>query len=153
MKSQDSRIRELEMKVESLLFEIARLKKEARPAKAMYPNDGWFLGITRAAFSQGSTSVKVDVYIWTESAWKKKPVGTDGYITAIDWYLNEGETVEKDTKVKVERYKNCWVITGVYCDATDTIDRTTVPQDSMNPPPDPPGPGDPQLVFDDELIP
>jgi len=152
MKSQDERIRELEMKVERLTFELARVTKEARPAKAMYALNGWFLGITRAAFSQGATNVKVDVYIWTDSDWKKKEVGEDGYITAIDWYLNDGETVAKDTKVKVERYKNCWVITGMYCSATDTIDRETVPLDSLAPPIEPLAPGDPQLIFD-EVIP
>jgi hypothetical protein len=111
MKTLEQQVAELRQTVAQLTREVAR--KESRPAAPLSPRKGWFLGITRADFTQGTDDFfSVDVWIWTDAQWRKVP----GFvIQARDWFLNAGETVEKDTKVKVEWYETTWVVTAMYC--------------------------------------
>jgi len=85
----------------------------------------WYLGITRSKFTQGIDSYfQIDVYVWNDASVKFTKV--PGFvIRAVDWFLNNGEVVEKDTKVCVDWYINEWVVTGMYCSATDDPAVTT----------------------------
>lgn len=117
MKTRDERIAELEMAVAQLKREL--LRKPAREANPLAIRRGWFLGITREDFTQGVDEFfEVDVWTWNPitDSWRKVP----GFvIQARDWFLNDGEEVEKETKVKVEWYETTWVVTAMYCSPTD----------------------------------
>lgn len=117
MKTLDNRIADVERRLEQVRREVAR--KPAREAAQPSARRGWFLGITREDFTQGvDTLFSVDVWIWSETLqkWRKVP---GMVIQARDWFLNADETVEKDTKVKVEWYETTWVVTAMYCSPTD----------------------------------
>lgn len=117
MKTPEQRIADLERKIAQLEREL--LRKPAREAAPLAARRGWFLGITREDFTQGVDEFfEIDVWIWSETLqkWRKVP----GFvIEARDWFLNDGEEVEKETKVKVEWYETTWVVTAMYCSPTD----------------------------------
>lgn len=117
MKTVDQRLSEAERTIAQLLRDTAR--KPAREAAPLAPRHGKFLGITREDFTQGVDDFfSVDVWIWSETdqEWRKVP---DLIIEARDWFLNDGEEVQKETKVKVEWYETTWVVTAMYCSPTD----------------------------------
>lgn len=119
----EKRIELMERKNAQLEREVAALRKEVRQANPISVRNGWFLGITRKDYTQGGEDefIECDVWIWepSQDAWKKIPVAPFGFIKARDWYLNEGEELEKTTKVKIEYYETTWVVTGMYCGPTD----------------------------------
>jgi hypothetical protein len=123
----EKRVEELEIKLAQTQRELAR--KPSREAMPLPVRKGWFLGITREDFTQGTdTFVSVDLWIWsgTDNAWRRA-AGLS--INARDWFLNDGETLEKETKVKVEWYETTWVVTAMYCSPTDITEH----QSSLSP--------------------
>lgn len=144
MKTLENQVAELRQQIEQLKREIAR--KPAREAAPLTPRHGRFFGITRKDFEQGVDEFfEVDVYIWspTLNKWRKVPVEPLGFIQARDWFLNEGETVEKLTKVKIEWYETTWVVSAMYCSPTDL--------DEFQPTP-PPSPGETESQIMQNLV-
>jgi hypothetical protein len=123
MKTQEQRIVELEQTVAQLTYDLALVRKLARPATPLAARRGWFLGMLRKDYTQGGAAefMECDVYTWENetSKWKKIVVPPFGFIKARDWFLNTDEEVEKKTKLKVEYYETTWVVTGLYCSPTD----------------------------------
>lgn len=117
MKTPEQRIAELERTVMQLQRDLAG--KPSREAMPLTPRKGWFLGITRENFTKGTDEFyQLDIWTWsaTLSQWRKFP---GPVFLARDWFLNDGETVDKETKVKVEWYETTWVVTALYCSAVD----------------------------------
>jgi hypothetical protein len=89
---------------------------DTRPLYTVSINAQTFLGINREDWDQG-TKVDVDIYAYVlaEEKWKKC------FTTAncVDWYMNEDETIPKNTKLEITRYGQVFVVTNMYCSATD----------------------------------
>lgn len=133
MKSMEKRVEELEIKLAQTQRELAR--KPSREAMPLPTRKGWFLGIVREDFTQGTdTFVSVDLWIWsgTDNAWRR---ATGLFINARDWFLNDGETLAKDTKVKIEWYETTWVVTAMYCSPTDIPEHMSTVSPGSTPPP------------------
>lgn len=82
----------------------------------------WFLGVTQEDFEQGTDeTVSVESWYWnrTPDRWDESDSGAGVLFDCYDWFLNEGETIEKGTKVKCEWYNDRWVITAAYCSPSD----------------------------------
>lgn len=90
----------------------------------------WYVGIVREDYQQGTTEHGIFVDIYKRdlalSRWRKI---ANIVLEAEDWFLNEGELLEKLTKVRVDWHINCWVVTSMYCSPTDLDEfQPTVPQ-------------------------
>lgn len=113
MKTPDQELKELRREVEQLKREMSRYA--VRPAAPLAPRYGRFLGITREDFTKGTDEFfEVDVWIWSETDqdWRKVP---NLVIQARDWFLDDDEEVQRQTKVKIEWYETTWVVTAMYC--------------------------------------
>ena len=115
MKSQQQQIDELKATVDRMARELSRVN--VRNAKLTIPKQGWWLGILTSALSQGSSAV-VRIWWYSDAKFRDSQLS----VTAYDWFLNTGESIPANTKVRVDWYHRVWVITNAYCDASDLSD-------------------------------
>lgn len=100
----------------------------ARSAAALTGLHGFLLGKSLAAVTpQKSVSVAVYERSGTDSDGKAIWLDTGLRVTAWDWFLNESDEIEADTKVAIAWYRTCWVIIQAYCDPVDTPPGSTSP--------------------------
>lgn len=94
----------------------------------------WYLGLVREKYTQGETShgVYLDLYVRDLVArkWRKLPGSP---LEAEDWFLQKEETLEKKTKVRVDWYINCWVVTDMHCSPTDLDEFKDTPSPGGSP--------------------
>jgi hypothetical protein len=118
--SLETRVRVLEEQLAVLRRELAQAV--ARPAAPLSPRQGWFLGYSNSELTAGGTiSVTVIAY---QAGQQFQP----GMIIedVHEFFLNAGQSVSAGVKMKVEWYRNVWVVTQFYC----TISNTIPPYDS-----------------------
>lgn len=74
------------------------------------------LAINREDMDQGQTCA-VDIYFRdiANNMWRKSEYSI---LAVYDWFLNDGETIEQNTKLIIG-WHAVWVITGAYCSPTD----------------------------------
>jgi hypothetical protein len=114
----------LEQEVRHLRAQVAELRRlvlqsGSRPANPLQLRKGWFLGISTGSLSAGGT-VEVQPFTWsiTDEEWQPADVSP---VEARDFFLNEEDTVEAGTKMKVEWYRNVWTPTVIYCEPSDNL--------------------------------
>lgn len=118
MRSDRQRLAELEMRVEELQRTVNALT--GRQANRMHVKLGWWFCKLLGTLTQGGT-VQVELIHWNNGNWESSGIT----LTARDFYLNEGESVEADTNGEVAWYRNTWVVRMAYCAVSDTL-----PEDS-----------------------
>lgn len=120
MKSDRQRIAELEATVTRLMGQLARV--DTTPARPHVVPDGWWLGILKGELITGGT-VNVRIWWWSDGKFRD----SQKEVEAVDWYLAEGESVEAGTPVRIDWYRNTWVIGNIYCRLKDSEDVTATP--------------------------
>lgn len=114
MKSDQQRIDELESQVAGLVRQLQSVV--ARPATPLAVRSGWWLGkVYGSAITQGGSGT-VRLWVRSQSAWRDSQIA----ITAYDFFLNVGDTIPANSKVRIDWYRNIWVITNAYCEADDS---------------------------------
>lgn len=119
----DKRLELLERRVAQQDREIVLLKKEARQAMPLAPRHGRIYGVTHQDFTKGTDDfITVEVWLWSTSAEEWQASGTILEDKVRDWFLNDGEIIERGTKVRCDYYESTWLLTAVYCSPSDDAD-------------------------------
>lgn len=116
MKSERQRIRDLEVQLQLVQQEVARVA--ARPATPKAERAGFWFGVLDGALSaQGTATVNIVVWSITDTAWQY----TGHTLTVQDFWMNTGESIPLDTRIKCVWYRNVWTWDQAYCAAGDNL--------------------------------
>lgn len=116
----EKRLEQVEMKLAQLQREL--LRKPSREAAPLTPRRGWWLCVNTTSLSPGGSC--------TVEIWVRQVSGTAAWVPSgktiegvLDWFMNSTDAaIEVGTKMKVEHYDNCWVVTAANCEPSDDED-------------------------------
>jgi hypothetical protein len=127
--SLESRVRDLEHKLELALREIAGVA--SRPAAPNAPRQGFMLAALTTGLGQGGTATAKIIGFDGEN-WLYPDLAT---ITVRDFFMNlDEDAYDADTKVLCMWYRNTWVVIYAWCDPSDTLpDEDPAPGETQPP--------------------
>ncbi len=118
MKGMEATVAELTARLNRVQRELSRMN--ARNAKPTPVPNGWWLCVLQGSLvSQGTATAKVIVWNSEDEAWEY--ADPERTIEIRDFWMNDGESIDADTRIKAVWYRNVWTWDQAYCSEADNL--------------------------------